>query len=81
MCFACIYLFVFACVSLFSLPLGVEGWLRLAAVCDCGTLWTFLLTFMAQNLQNGQCSQDHVAHHRCSVTQITSHSQCKHQFY
>ena len=26
----------------FSLPLGVGG---LAAVCDCGTPWTFLLTF------------------------------------
>ena len=71
MCFSCICLFVFACVSFchFSLPLGVGGWLRLDAVCDCGTPWTFLLTFIAQNLQNGQCSQDHVAH-LCSLIRI-----------
>ena len=31
----------------FTLPLGVRGWCRgLAAVCDCGTHWIFLLTFV-----------------------------------
>ena len=44
--FVCLF---FACVSFcsFSLPLGVG----VAAVCDCGTTWTFLLTFIAQNHQ------------------------------
>ena len=65
--FVCLFLHVLVCH--FSLPLGVGGWLRLDAVCDCGTPWTFLLTFIAQNLQNGQCSQDHVAH-LCSRIRI-----------
>ena len=39
MCFSCICLFV-----LYVLVFVI--WCRgLAAVCDCGTLWTFLLTF------------------------------------
>ena len=34
--------------------------------CCCGTPWTFLLTFIAQKLQSGQCPHDHVAHlHVC----------------
>ena len=39
-CFVCLFAFVSLCA--FSLPLGVGV---LAAVCDCGIPWTFLLTF------------------------------------
>ena len=44
MCFSCIFLFVLYVLVLviFSIPVG-SG---MAAVCECGTLWTFLLTFL-----------------------------------
>ena len=50
MCFSCICLFVLYVLVFchFSLPLGVGG---LAAVCDYGTPWTFLLTFFFTNIQ------------------------------
>ena len=38
------FCFVRVSFCYFSLPLGVGGWL--AAVCDCGTPWTFLLTIL-----------------------------------
>ena len=69
--FVCLFLHMLVSVIfLFLLVSGVGcGWMGLDAVCDCGTPWTFLLTFIAQNLQNGQCSQDHVAH-LCSLIRI-----------
>ena len=43
MCFSCICLFV---LYVLVFVLFSFSWCRgLAAVCDCGTLWTFLLTF------------------------------------
>ena len=46
MCFSCICLFAL-CVLVFVIILFllVSG---LAAVCDCGTSWTLLLTFLAR---------------------------------
>ena len=52
MCFPCICLFVFSSVSfcLFSLSRG------LAAVCDCDTPWTFLVTFFLLYLHGMFCT-------------------------
>ena len=49
MCFSCICLFVlYVLILLFSLSLS---WFRvLAAVCDCGSPWTFPLTFLEMRL-------------------------------
>ena len=45
-CFVFVFLFVFFFV-LFFLSFFFSSWCRgLAAVCDCGIPWTFLLTFL-----------------------------------
>ena len=49
-----VYLFVcFVRVSFFFLSFFSSSWCRgLATVCDCGTSWTFPLTFLQASLQD-----------------------------